>query len=101
MYRKSGGGGGVAQTRPAAMHVDEYQAAEEDHFRHERNKNYSPSDQYDASNHSPRYRSPPYRHSAFLINPKKKGDSLEKKITLLPTRFPLFFLLCEDVHVLM
>ena len=54
VYRKDRSSG---QTRPAAMHVDDYQAAEEDEDSHKRS--YSP-DQYDSSNHSPRYRSPNY-----------------------------------------
>ena len=50
------------------MHVDDYQAQEDDghggggSYGGRQHKNYSPSDQYDASNHSPRYRSPSYRN---------------------------------------
>ena len=76
MYRKSGGGGpppgsggGGGGQRPPAMHVDDYQAREDEDGGHGggssyrgQHKNYSPSDQYDASNHSPRYRSPSYRN---------------------------------------
>ena len=52
VYHCKGVGG---QTRPAAMHVDDYQAAEDsDHKR-----SYSP--EYDSTSHSPRYRSPPYQ----------------------------------------
>lgn len=66
-------------TRPAAMHVDDYQKAEEAESDHEKDRvrNYSSGDGYDRG-HSPRYRdrSPPMRDDRYRDrSPTMRPDS--------------------------